>query len=374
MPSPNISRAMRPRPSSKSSERRSTPAPRKNSRRRSPGITRNSPRSSKKPVSPHNRRGQGARSDVSLAPGQRLTPFGATFMTIQHTVPAEVLGQFVADLFEAAGLSAQAARRVTDALIEADLSGRGSHGVLQADRYLARLMSGAMSTAEKPHIVSESGGAVVLDAAYMEGHLAAEEAIAIGIAKARENGVAAVAVRNAQHMGVAGRYVRIAAEASCAAIAMGNAKPVMPAPGGAERLVGTNPLAIGIPASGNPIVMDMATTAGTFGRVREAHAAGQPLPEGWAVDAEGKPTIDPAAAMAGMLLPMGGATGFALSFAIDLMAGLLSSGAWGDKLGEAGDDTTKPQVSSYLFIVLDIAHFRAFPGFVEEADAAVRRV
>lgn len=295
-------------------------------------------------------------------------------MTIQHTVPAEVLGQFVADLFEAAGLSAQAARRVTDALIEADLSGRGSHGVLQADRYLARLMSGAMSTAEKPHIVSESGGAVVLDAAYMEGHLAAEEAIAIGIAKARENGVAAVAVRNAQHMGVAGRYVRIAAEAGCAAIAMGNAKPVMPAPGGAERLVGTNPLAIGIPASGNPIVMDMATTAGTFGRVREAHAAGQPLPEGWAVDAEGKPTIDPAAAMAGMLLPMGGAKGFALSFAIDLMAGPLSSGAWGDKLGEAGDDTTKPQVSSYLFIVLDIAHFRALPGFVEEADAAVRRV
>src|SRR5690606_32082967 len=143
---------------------------------------------SKKPVSPHNRRGQGSRSDVSLSSGQRVTPFGGTFMTIQHTVPAEVLGQFVADLCEEASHSAQAARRVADAMMGADFSGRGSHGVLQTDRYLARLMSGAMSTAEKPHIVSESGGAVVLDAAYMEGHLAAEEAIAIGIAKARENG------------------------------------------------------------------------------------------------------------------------------------------------------------------------------------------
>lgn len=294
-------------------------------------------------------------------------------MTI-HTVPADVLGQFVAELFEAAGLSTQAARRVADALIEADLSGRGSHGVLQADRYLARLMAGAMATAEKPRIVSESGGAVVLDAGGMEGHLAAAEAIAIGIAKARENGVAAVAVRNAQHMGVAGRYVRIAAEAGCAAIAMGNVKPVMPAPGGVERLVGTNPLAIGIPTTGTPIVLDMATSAGTYGSIRQAHAAGRAIPEGWAVDAEGKPTTDPAAAMAGMLLPLGGAKGFALSFAIDLMAGLLSSGAWGDKLGTVNDDTTKPQMSSYLFIVLDVAHFRALPGFLEEADEAVKRV
>ncbi|WEX10921.1 Ldh family oxidoreductase [Chelativorans sp. AA-79] len=295
-------------------------------------------------------------------------------MTIQHLVPAKDLGQFVAELFEAAGLSVRAAERVSDALIEADLSGRSSHGVLQADNYLARLVAGAMSTAEQPRIISESGGAVVLDAAGMEGHLAAEEAIAIAIAKAQDNGVAAVAVRRGQHMGVAGRYVRMAAEAGCAALAMGNTKPVMPAPGGAERLVGTNPIAIGIPTTDHPIVLDMATSAGTYGRIRHAHAAGQTLPEGWALDAYGRPTTDPAAAMKGLLLPMGGAKGFALSFAIDLMAGLLSSGAWGAKLGELDDDTTKPQLSSYLFIVLDIAHFRPLSDFLEEADEAVRRV
>src|SRR5690606_6248479 len=143
-------------------------------------------------------------------------------------------------LFTAAGLSPKAAKRVTDALIEADLSGRGSHGVLQADNYLARLVAGATATAEQPKIVHQNQGAIVLDAEGMEGHLAAEEAIAIAVEAARSQGIAAVAVRRGQHMGVVGRYVRIAAEQGCVAIAMGNAKPVMPAPGGAERLVGTN--------------------------------------------------------------------------------------------------------------------------------------
>lgn len=295
-------------------------------------------------------------------------------MTHQITVPAQDLSRFVAALFEAAGLSARAAGRVSAALIEADLSGRSSHGVLQADGYLARLMAGAMSTAEHPQIVSRSGAAVVLDANGMEGHLAAEEAIAIAIDTARENGVAAVAVRRAQHMGVAGRYVRLAAEAGCAAIAMGNTKPVMPAPGGVERLVGTNPLAIGIPAPQTPIVLDMATSAGTYGRIRQARAMGLPIPEGWALDADGKPTTDADAAMAGLLLPMAGAKGFALSFVIDLMTGLLSSGAWGAKLGALDDNTTKPQTSSYLFIVLDIAHFRELAGFLDEAAEAIERV
>ncbi len=295
-------------------------------------------------------------------------------MTNRNLLPAEALGGFVAELFTAAGLSPKAAQRVSDALIEADLSGRGSHGVLQADNYLARLMAGAMSTAEQPRIVSQSKGAIVLDAEGMEGHLAAEEAIAIAVEAARNHGIATVAVRRGQHMGVVGRYVRIAAEQGCVALAMGNAKPVMPAVGGAERLVGTNPLAVGIPATEGAIVLDMATTAGTYGRIRQAKALGHEVPEGWATDVDGKPTTDATEAMAGLLLPMGGPKGFALSFVIDLLAGLLSSGAWGDKLGELDNDTSKPQMSSYLFIVLDIAHFRPLPEFIAEADEAIARV
>ncbi|KQZ15651.1 hypothetical protein ASD44_17530 [Mesorhizobium sp. Root554] len=288
-------------------------------------------------------------------------------------VPSKDLDRFLQDLFHACGLSKDAAGRVAAALIEADLSGRPSHGVLQAENYLARLASGAMSTAEVPIVVSRSGGAIVLDAGDMEGHLAAEEAIGIAIEAARENGVAAVAVRRGQHTGVMGRYVRIAAQAGCAAVAMGNTRPVMPAPGGIERLVGTNPLAVGIPAAEGPIVLDMATSAGTYGRIRHAKAIGKPIPGDWALDSSGNPTTDPEAAMAGFLLPMAGAKGFALSFVIDLMARLFSGGdSWISSPDAAG--ASPPPSSSYIFIVLDVSRFRDLNGFLDETARAIERV
>lgn len=295
-------------------------------------------------------------------------------MTDQKTYSAGMLRLFAAELFAAAGLSAKAAGRVADALIEADLSGRGSHGLLQADRYVERLIAGAMSTADAPTVISRNHGAIVLDVDGMEGHIVAEDAMRLGIDTARETGIATVAVRRAQHMGVVGRYVRMAAEAGCVGIAMGNTKPVMAAPGGAEKLVGTNPLAIGIPASQEAIVLDMATTAGTYGRIRQAAALGKVIPEGWALDAEGRPTTDAAEAIKGLLLPAGGAKGFALSFMIDLLCGLLSGGAWGTKLGLIDDSTVGPQMSSYLFIVLDIAAFRPLEEFKAEADEAIAQL
>lgn len=294
-------------------------------------------------------------------------------MTRNVSVP--VMRDFVAQLFHAAGLSSVAAARVAAALIEADMSGRASHGVLQAENYLARLVTGAMTVTEAPVPVSDNGGVIVLDAAHMQGHLAAEAAMCMAIERARQLGIATVAVRRGFHFGVAGRYVRMAAEAGCVGLAMCNTKPVMPAPGGAERLVGTNPLAIGLPQTGAaPIVLDMATTAGTVGRIRQALAAGKQVPPDWALDIEGRPTTDAATAMAGLLLPAGGAKGFGLSFMIDLLAGLLSGGAWGDGLGQMNDDATQPYNSSYLFIVMNIAHFLPLAGFQDQARTAAERV
>lgn len=291
------------------------------------------------------------------------------------TLPASEVGRFVADLFTAAGLSPSASERIAAALTEADLSGRASHGVLQADAYLARLMAGSMTTREEPELVSERGGAIVLDAADMPGQLAGEAAVMRGIEKAREYGVAAVAVRRGYHFGVAGRYVRIAAENGCVALAMCNTKAVMAAPGGAEKLVGTNPLAISIPVKDGPaIVLDMATTAGTVGKIRYAHSAGEDIPEGWATDKDGNPTTDAAAALQGILLPMGGPKGFGLSFVIDLIAGLLASGGWGPTLGEMRGDLSKPYNCAYFFIVIDVAHFRSLDGFLEEAQQGAERV
>lgn len=296
-------------------------------------------------------------------------------MANDDSVAAAEVESFVADLFAAAGLSRAAGLRVADALVEADLSGRGSHGVLQADAYLARLVAGSMTAREVPEVVSETGGAIVLDAGDMEGHLAAEEAMRIGVERARACGVAAVAVRRGYHFGVAGRYVAQAAREGCVAFAMCNTKSVMAPPGGAERLVGTNPLAIGLPVEGEePIVLDMATTAGTVGKIRFAESQGKEIPQGWATDEEGNETTDPKVALSGIMLPMSGHKGFGLSFVIDLLSGLLSGGGWGPTLGEIRGDLSKPYNASYLFIVLDISKFRALDEFLDKARQGAERV
>jgi LDH2 family malate/lactate/ureidoglycolate dehydrogenase len=224
-------------------------------------------------------------------------------------------------------------------------------------------------------IVSESGGSVVVDARDMQGHLAAEESMKIAIARAREHGVAAVAVRNGFHFGVAGRYARMAADEGCVAIVMCNSNPVMPPPGGVDKLHGTNPLSIGLPTrDGPPIILDMASTAGTVGKIRYAAAAGDPIPEGWALDPDGRPTTDAARALGGTLLPVGGPKGFGLSMVIDLLSGLLASGGWGPHLSTMRGDLDKRFNSSFLFIVLDIAHFRPLESFLDEAQAGAERV
>ena len=288
---------------------------------------------------------------------------------------ADAVRDLLAALFSAAGIPAGAARTMGEALVEADLEGLPSHGAAQAEVYLDRLLLGSVSTYDHAEIVIDSGAMAVLDGRHMLGHLAANQAMGLAVAKAKQFGIAAVSVRHAFHFGAAGRYVRQAAEAGCIGMAMCNSRAVMPAPGGAERLVGTNPLAFGVPTGTEPpFILDMATSAGTVGRIRAALRAGGEIPDGWAVDAEGRPTRDPKAALEGMLLPIGGAKGFGLALMVDLMSGLLASGAWGDQITGLHIDIEKPFDTAHLFMAIDIEHFRPLTGFLAEADTAATRV
>lgn len=281
---------------------------------------------------------------------------------------------FLAGLFRAAGLSPAAAGRMGAALVDSDLEGLPSHGTMQAEVYLRRLLAGGTTRHETALVVHDEGAVAVMDARHMLGHLSAEQAMALACAKAAELGAGVVAVRNAFHFGAAGRYARQATQAGCIGIALCNSRAVMPAPGGAEPLVGTNPLAIALPAGPDPLVMDMATSAGTVARLRVAARAGRSIPEGWAVDAEGQPTTDAEAALKGMLLPMGGAKGFGLALMIDLMSGLLSSGDWGDGVRGMHVDPASPAGFSHLFLALHIGHFRPEAEFAAEAERAAARV
>jgi LDH2 family malate/lactate/ureidoglycolate dehydrogenase len=149
----------------------------------------------------------------------------------------------------------------------------------------------------------------------------------------------------------------------------------MPAPGGAERVVGNNPVAIAIPSDSTiPLVLDMATSEAAMGKIRMADKTGQAIPANWAVRNDGSPTTTPREAIAGMLLPAAGPKGFGLSLMIDLMCGLLSSGAIGQAVTPLYGDPKVPYDCSHLFIAVDVGHFCDLASFRTQAAAAAERI
>lgn len=290
-------------------------------------------------------------------------------------VAASDLSRFVTRLFIAAGLSAAAAAEIANGLVEADLEGLSSHGVMLVDMYIERLRQGSVSRGERAAVVSERAGAVVLDAGHALGQLTASQAMTIAVDKSRLFCTGIVAVRHGFHFGAAGRYAQQAAQVGCIGIAMCNTRPLMPTPGGAERAVGNNPLAIALPVAGEtPVVLDMATSEAAMGKIRIAQKAKEPLPPTWAVTVNGAPTTDPSEAIAGMLLPAAGAKGFGLSFMIDLMCGLLSQGAFGSQVRPLYGDFSVPYDCSHLFIAIDVSHFCDVGQFREQVAAAAERI
>jgi LDH2 family malate/lactate/ureidoglycolate dehydrogenase len=291
------------------------------------------------------------------------------------TVSADALRALIARMFTACGLATSAALRLADGLVDADLEGVPSHGVMLVDMYIERIRRGSVTLETGAQIVSDRDAALVLDGRHALGLLTAEQAMDLAVERAQRFGAAAVAVRHGFHFGTARRYALRAADAGCIGIAMCNTRPLMPAPGGAERLVGNNPIAIALPTAGPiPVVLDMATSEAAMGKIRMAEKAGEPIPESWAVTADGCATTDAAQAIAGMLLPSAGPKGFGLAFVIDLMCGLLSDGATGAQVQPLYGDLSMPYDCSHLFIAIDVAHFCGLESFRARTAAAAERI
>jgi LDH2 family malate/lactate/ureidoglycolate dehydrogenase len=199
--------------------------------------------------------------------------------------------------------------------------------------------------------------------------------MAHAVAKAAEFGAGVVAVRHAFHFGTARRFSLAAAAKDCIGITMCNTRPLMPAPGGAERVVGNNPIAIAIPTSDSaPLVLDMATSEAAMGKIRMAAKSGTPIPTNWATAADGTPTSDPAAAIEGMLLPTAGPKGFGLAFVIDLMCGLLSGGAIGQAVRPLFGNVSEAYDCTHLFIAIGLSTFGNVAEMKQRAAAATAAI
>ena len=290
-------------------------------------------------------------------------------------VDAQRLISAVGDILTAVGIAAADARLVAADLVAADLEGIASHGVMLLPMYVERIDKGSVSRASAGEVVSDRGAAIVIDAGNALGQLTSRQALKLAVERARQIGLAAVAVRNGFHFGTAGRYARMMAEQNCVGVVLSNTRPLMPPPGGAEALVGNNPIAIALPSAGEfAAEADMALSATAMGKIRLAAAAQARIPEDWAVDSQGRPTTDPAAAIKGMLLPAAGPKGFGLAFVIDLLCGGLSDGAVGAEVRPLYGDPAEPYRCAHFFLAIDADHFPAGERFAERVRDQARRV
>ncbi|MEU0383185.1 Ldh family oxidoreductase [Streptomyces chartreusis] len=290
---------------------------------------------------------------------------------MSHTVGAADLLQFAADTTEAYGVPSADAHLLADSLVTAELWGHPSHGMLRLPWYLDRVASGATATVAAPEVVTDNGAVLVVDGHDGLGQVLTDRAVTLGVDRARRHGISAVAVRNSGHFGTAAYFTRKAAEQGCVALLATNASPAMAPWGGREKRVGTNPWSVAAPGGRyGTVVMDIANTAVARGKIYHAKERGEPIPDGWAADADGVPTTDPRRAIEGLILPMAGHKGYAISFMFDVLAGVLTGSAFGSAVVGPYRSTGRSGVG-HLLICVDIRSMADPAEFEQRMEALI---
>lgn len=285
------------------------------------------------------------------------------------------LHAFCAQALERAGARPGDSAATADGLIAADLRGVHSHGVLRVGIYVDRLRAGSINPGAELQIVRDSGAVVVADAQAGPGIAMAARAMDLAIERARRHGIAAVSLRNANHCGMLAFFAMRALPAGAVGVAASNGDSLVAPWGARARFLGTNPLAVAVPARDEPpVVLDMATSVVAHGRIKGAADRGEAIPGGWAVDAAGRPTTDPVQALAGALLPFGGFKGSGISILIDLIAGLLPGARSGPEIVPLYQRLAESQGIGQLFLALHIAAFDALEAYTRRVDETVRRI
>jgi LDH2 family malate/lactate/ureidoglycolate dehydrogenase len=285
-------------------------------------------------------------------------------------VPITSLVEFISRALAAAGIPPEDSRQVAALMAEADARGGDAHGVFRLPQYVKQIESGAVNPRPNIRVVEEHPGTALLDGDNALGHLVMKRAAEMAIEKARQCGVAWVGTRRSNHAGPAQLYPRMAAAQDMIGMyfCVGNAN-LLPPWGGTEALLSTNPIAIAVPALRHPTIsLDMATTNTAFGKIRLKAQRGEPMPEGWMIDREGKPLTDPKRASEGFLLPIGGPKGYGLALMIGLMAGTLNGAAFGRDVVDYTVDSKTPSNTGQSIVVVNIAAFMDVPSFKQQVD------
>lgn len=254
---------------------------------------------------------------------------------------------------EKAGMRPDDARLLADTLVQAELWGHRSHGLLRLPWYLNRLRSGAMVAETAPETLIDSGPLVLWDGRHGVGQVLTQQAMQLAVDRAKKHGVGVVGVRNSNHFGTAMYFTRQAAAQGCVAILTTNASPAMAPWGGRVKGIGTNPWSIAAPYADKAVVLDIANTAVARGKIYFAREKGEPIPDTWAITKEGAPTTDASQAIDGVILPMAGHKGYAISFMMDVLSGALTGSKVGKSVG-GPYQADRESGAGHLFIAIDV--------------------
>jgi LDH2 family malate/lactate/ureidoglycolate dehydrogenase len=289
-------------------------------------------------------------------------------------IHADALLAVVEAVFGACGMSGEDAHLLAASLVRSDRRGIHSHGTLRVPDYVKKLTVDGVDPRGRPRIVSARGAAIVVDGANSMGQIGATFAMRAAIDRAREVGVAFAAVRGSNHCGAMDAYTLMAAEAGMVGLAGTNALPTMAPWGGADKIVGINPLSVAFPARRfPPFCLDFAFGATAHGKIRVYHQKGSPIPEGWAFDADGRPTTDAGAALVGLIQPIGQHKGIGLGMAVGMLSSLLSGAAYGTESGNMVDGA-KVGVDGHFLVAVDVAAFEDLDRFRDRVDAVIAQV
>jgi len=284
-------------------------------------------------------------------------------------IQADKLLDAAAGILKKIGIPEDQARVIASVLVQADLRGIGSHGVLRLPAYVHKVQHGLLETDTQLTVIEERKATVLLDAGGGFGPVAAAEAMRQAIGKAKELGLGSAAVRNASHFGIAAYYARLAVEEGLIGVVISNAAASMAPFGGVQPMLGTNPVCVGIPTGKEPaILLDMASSVVARGKIRLAQREGKSIPEGWALDASGVPTQNPDEAIAGTLLPIGGPKGYGIALVNDILSGILT-GSPSSLEVRSVHDLKNPSPVGFFLQAIDISAFCDPVLFYERVDA-----
>jgi LDH2 family malate/lactate/ureidoglycolate dehydrogenase len=304
-----------------------------------------------------------------------LSPKESGLLDGQVFVAAEEARAFTRSLLGRFQVPDADANTVAECLVRADLRGVDTHGIRRLPVYVDRLRRGLINPSPLLEPEPVARAAAALDGRNGFGFVVATRAMSEAMSIAGDCGVGIVSVKRSTHFGMAAAYVLQAVERGFMAIVFTNASPGLAPWGGRTPLLGTSPLAAGAPAGTSiPFILDMSPAVAARGKIRKALQLGQRLPPTWALDAQGKPTTDPQAALDGVLQPIGGPKGSGLAIMMDIFGGLISGAAYAGDVGDMYKVLDRPQNVGHFFLAMRPDLFIPLDDYRQRMESLVERI